>query len=280
MIATFSGMVGSTAGIVINPAMVYHRSRSSGKLKPSNSVPDLSIPPPSSASSHSPTTSPGTSIVHVPVGSDTHSIRSQDAQPRVGSRAGSVTRPSMARIAGAMALGAADGVGGTIASYSKGMFIDVPLAFSEGMRNAPRLYGGDVRDYGTVKGWKSGLVVGTKTLTYGIGEGVADLFVEPVKGAMKEGVWGGVKGTGKGVLGCATKWGTALFGTVAYPGLGFYKSIQRSKNSKARKSIMLARHLEGRYLLEKGVERTVEAMVLAAYEYGRLNQQIGVQDTM
>jgi len=39
--------------------------------------------------------------------------------------------------------------------------LDVPLAVADGLHNVPALYGEEVRDMGSVRGWKSG---GTKGL--------------------------------------------------------------------------------------------------------------------
>ena len=47
-------------------------------------------------------------------------------------------------------------------SLGKGALVGMPLALAEGLRNAPRLYGDDVKDHGKVKDWKSGGVVAAK----------------------------------------------------------------------------------------------------------------------
>ncbi|KAL7762708.1 hypothetical protein ACKLNR_009243 [Fusarium oxysporum f. sp. zingiberi] len=52
--------------------------------------------------------------------------------------------------------GSASGVGGFFKHYSKGMLLDLPYAVTEGMRNAPKLYGGKAYDPGAVTDWKSG----------------------------------------------------------------------------------------------------------------------------
>ncbi|KAF2963190.1 hypothetical protein GQX73_g10384 [Xylaria multiplex] len=84
-------------------------------------------------------------------------------------------------------------------------FVTVPVAFTEGFRNIPRLYGEDVRDIGTVRDWKSGTVAGTKVVVYGIADGISDVVMLPYKGAQQEGVTGAIKGIGKGVTGISTK---------------------------------------------------------------------------
>jgi hypothetical protein len=89
--------------------------------------------------------------------------------------------------------------------YLRGIFVDVPLATTEGLRAVPRLYGEEVRDYGPIRDWKSGTVVAGKNFAYGLTEGVADLFVQPVQGGLREGPRGVAKGVGKGLLSAGTK---------------------------------------------------------------------------
>lgn len=110
-------------------------------------------------------------------------------------------RPNVAL---SMAQASASGVGGFFKHYTKGVFVDMPLAFAEGSRALPKLYGEEVRDYGPVKDWKSGFSKSGKTLTLGIGEGLADLVVKPYKGAKEKGAVGGITGMGKGVLSFTT----------------------------------------------------------------------------
>lgn len=117
--------------------------------------------------------------------------------------------PTRSRSCG-MPLGAAaeatiSSLGGLLAFHAKGIFIDVPLATTEGLRAVPRLYGQDVRQYGPICDWKSGVEVAGKNFAYGLAEGVADLFVEPVRGAYREGTLGAAKGLGKGLLSAGTK---------------------------------------------------------------------------
>jgi hypothetical protein len=47
-------------------------------------------------------------------------------------------------------------------SLLKGTMVDLPLAVAEGLRIAPRLYGEQIQDYGTLTDWKSGFVVAGK----------------------------------------------------------------------------------------------------------------------
>lgn len=119
---------------------------------------------------------------------------------------------------GTVALGVASGVGSFFHSFAKGTFIDVPLAFREGMRDAPRLYGGKVANHGPITDWSSGLVVSGKTFGTGIGKGFAGMVQEPVRGAHENGAVGAVKGMGKGLLGLCTGVSSAAMGVVACPG--------------------------------------------------------------
>jgi sterol 3beta-glucosyltransferase len=50
-------------------------------------------------------------------------------------------------------------------SLSKGAFVGMPLALAEGLRNAPRLYGDQVKDHGRITDWKSGGIVAAKVCT-------------------------------------------------------------------------------------------------------------------
>lgn len=110
-------------------------------------------------------------------------------------------RPNVAL---SMAYASASGVGGLMKHYTKGILIDTPLAIAEGSRALPKLYGEEVRDYGTIKDWKSGFSKSGKSLTLGIGEGFADLIVKPYKGVKEKGAVGGITGMGKGVLSFTT----------------------------------------------------------------------------
>lgn len=107
-----------------------------------------------------------------------------------------------AREAAVVSIAAATGV---VASYAKGIFVDVPLATTEGLRVVPRLYGQQVRDYGPIRDWKSGMQVAGKNFAYGLTEGVMDFFFEPFKGAYQEGVVGAAKGFGKAFASAGTK---------------------------------------------------------------------------
>jgi hypothetical protein len=87
----------------------------------------------------------------------------------------------------------------------KSGMVDVPLAMAEGFRNTPKLYGGMVSEHRPITDWKSGVIVSGTNFVQGIGEGVTDIFVEPVKGFRQEGAIGAGKGFAKGIAQVITK---------------------------------------------------------------------------
>ncbi|CAG1959358.1 unnamed protein product, partial [Fusarium graminearum] len=76
---------------------------------------------------------------------------------------------------------------------------------TEGMRNAPKLYGGKAYDPGAVTDWKSGGIAADKNFAHGMVEGIGGIVMEPVRGAKKEGAAGAAKGVGIGLLNLGTK---------------------------------------------------------------------------
>ncbi|CAK7221906.1 hypothetical protein SBRCBS47491_004689 [Sporothrix bragantina] len=147
--------------------------------------------------------------------------------------------------AGNMAAGTLKGFGKFTGGYFKGVTVDLPHAAAEGFRQVPRLYGEQPKDYGPVRDWKSGAIVGGRNFVEGMADGVAGLFVKPVKGAIEEGALGAIKGFAKGSIGLATKVPSAGIGLVAYPLHGITKSIESAFRSKTRKAVVHARLRDG-----------------------------------
>ncbi|KAH7378899.1 hypothetical protein BKA64DRAFT_736571 [Cadophora sp. MPI-SDFR-AT-0126] len=135
-------------------------------------------------------------------------------------------------------------VGMTVAKTA----VDLPLAFADGLHNVPALYGDKPRDHGPVTGWKSGGVVGVKNFGMGMYDGYSGLFTQPYKGAKEGGAKGFVKGIGKGTAGFLTKNGSAVFGVVAYPALGAYRSLKNSTESGTQGEILKAQRLHMAWL--------------------------------
>jgi hypothetical protein len=157
---------------------------------------------------------------------------------------------------GALAVvkGSASGVGGFFKHYSKGMLLDLPYAVKEGMRNAPKLYGGKAYDPGAVTDWKSGGIAAGKNFAHGMVEGIGGIVMEPVRGAKKEGAAGAAKGVGIGLLNLGTKVGSGAIGLFSLPSQGAYLSARALVKRKTGKSIMEARKIEGRDVVERSDE--------------------------
>ncbi|KAI9148415.1 glycosyltransferase family 1 protein [Paramyrothecium foliicola] len=250
----YAGMFTSAADIVMKPAKAI-RANARRKEPLAQDVSDDGLPP-------------STSIASSAREMTKERVTSDDAVPVSAAHRSLATQHDKALgLGGEVALGIASGVGGLISNTYKGVFVDVPLALTEGMRNAPKLYGGAVRDHGPVTDWKSGLVVSGKSLAYGIVEGLQGLVMDPVEGARKQGVWGGVKGFGKGLAGLGSKVGAGALGIAAYPGLGIYKSIYRAMHGKTRDQIMAARREEVAYDFAREADEALHTQVLEAFQH-------------
>ncbi|KAF4337198.1 sterol glucosyltransferase [Fusarium beomiforme] len=161
----------------------------------------------------------------------------------------------------ATAIASGKALQGMTTAVVKGTLVDVPLAFAEGLRNTPRLYGEKVSDYGPVTDWKSGGTVAAKNFGMGFYEGVTDIVTKPMKGAKEEGALGFFKGVGKGSLNLVSKPGSALFGLLAYPAQGVYKSVKAMKSNKARELVATGRTESLGELENKSVEENTDHVV-------------------
>jgi hypothetical protein len=103
-----------------------------------------------------------------------------------------------------LTVGSADGMADFLKRLSSGAII-IPFAFTEGLRNLPLLYGDEVRDYGEIYDWRSGAVVGGKSIVFGLYDGLTGLFMHPYCGAKQQGAIGAAKGVGKGIAGLSSK---------------------------------------------------------------------------
>lgn len=191
----------SAADIIVKPVEVLYRASAHKETSPSNHDNDYA----SDLSKDSLYGRPA--ALEVP---ERHSARKGEKQKRA---LGEV---------GAAVAGSASGVGNFLKYYYKGALLDVPLAVTEGMRNAPRLYGGEVYEPGVVADWKSGGIAAGKNFGHGIVEGVGGIVMEPIKGAKKDGALGAAKGAGIGLLNMGTKLTSGVIGLVAFSGQGVY----------------------------------------------------------
>ncbi|KAJ2975641.1 hypothetical protein NUW58_g8299 [Xylaria curta] len=237
VISTFSGMAHSSANIFVKPIQVQRAMNQSGRKTPTEA--DITTPNPKSLEDPRGKSKESSSDEEITLTEALDSAPGYSAKPLESKNA-----------AGSMALASASGLGGFFKHYAKGFFVDIPVAFTEGARAVPRLYGEEVTDYGTVKDWKSGLIVSGKNLTLGLGEGFADLVVKPYEGGKENGAVGGLAGFGKGLLGFATKTSSAAVGIAAYPALGFYKSIRSSLRNGTRHAIQQKRFEEAAFFVQ------------------------------
>ncbi|KIL85261.1 hypothetical protein FAVG1_11691 [Fusarium avenaceum] len=168
--------------------------------------------------------------------------------------------------AGAAVAGSAGALGGFFKAFTRGVYLDVPHALQEGMRVAPRLYGGEVYDPGPVKDWKSGGIAAGKNFSHGILEGVGGLVMSPVRGAKKEGAVGAAKGVGIGVLNLTTKVSSGALGLLTFTGQGVYKSVRASMRRDTRRTIKQSRQAEGVAILREGKQRVDAEAVLGAFD--------------
>ncbi|KAL2006865.1 hypothetical protein VTN00DRAFT_9533 [Thermoascus crustaceus] len=154
------------------------------------------------------------------------------------------------RLFGRMAGASAKSLGAFVPTALKGMTVDIPLALTEGLRNAPRYYGEEPRDHGPVTDIKSGFTVAGKGFACGMADALRDVVVKPYQGIREDGARGAVTGLGKGMANMASKAGCAMFGVLAYPSAGIAKSLHTLIHSRTRKQIATARHGEGMWLRE------------------------------
>lgn len=113
--------------------------------------------------------------------------------------------------AGHMVGASAGSLGGLTKDHFKGIFIDIPMAATDGFRNVSNMYGERPKNYGAVSDWKSGAKVGSKVFVGDMTEAVTGLVKHPWKGFRKEGTLGAVKGLGKGGVGLFTKASSGKF---------------------------------------------------------------------
>ncbi|KAL3427603.1 sterol glucosyltransferase [Phlyctema vagabunda] len=88
------------------------------------------------------------------------------------------------------------------------------------------------------------------SFTYGMYDRITGIVTQPMNGAKKDGALGFAKGLAKGFIGIITKPGAAMFGLVAYPAMGFYKSMHHNKLSPAQAQILHARQMLSAYTNE------------------------------
>lgn len=178
----------------------------------------------------------------------------------------SETKSSGAVVAGKMVGGVAKNVGKFALNFYKGVIVDLPLATTEGFRNAPRLYGEEPKNHGEVTGVVSGLQVGAKNFAYGMMDGFSDPFKQTYESGKKEGAIGYAKGFGKGMAGLVTKTSAATVGIIAYPGDGICKSIRYLAHGGTRKKIKIQKLIESEWLVSQHENDVDVRRILQVFE--------------
>jgi len=254
-------MADATAGIVFKPYAEYTRAR---KLRETL------------AAKETPNTAPISGIQSAESDSVDEDIESSESLPTTretfstrstedgATKRGTETKAAGHPVARAMALASAKSLGKFFITSTKGMLIDMPLATAEGLRCMPALWGGEVKDYGTVVDWKSGAAVAGRSFAFGIADGCRDLVTRPVEGAEAGGVWGAVIGAGQGSASLLGKTVGASLGLVAYPGQGIAKSVHSAMHRETKKSVVAARLAEGCWMA-MGVSGELREAVLTGY---------------
>ncbi|KAJ5766000.1 uncharacterized protein N7511_003616 [Penicillium nucicola] len=235
-LSTFSGMADATAGIFIDPYKEYKYLRS---------IRNSSLSGPTEVAS---TTAIAASTNHLDVNVD------PDHPPN---------DPEYAK---RMALASAISLGRFLGRSSRGMFIDLPLAATEGMLAIPRLYDARTREHAPVRGWKSGAAVGWSTFSHGLYEGFTDIFVHTYHGKKKEGPFGVAKGLMKGLTSLTVKTGAATIGLVAYPNQGMYRSLRAHLRTEITKIIVEARWVEGEWRMNEEAVTVDVDVLLSAFD--------------
>ncbi|KAK4149937.1 sterol 3-beta-glucosyltransferase [Chaetomidium leptoderma] len=230
---TGAGMVTSAADIVVKPIQAFSRSSShahDSRKKDSRA----------SHRSPSPDSNNNDNIYGKPAALDLSQIAAHsDKQP---------PPPTNRAVVVEALRGSASGIGGFFKHWTKGMYVDMPLAVSEGLRNAPRLYGGAVYDPGAVTDWKTGGAAAGKNFAHGLVEGFGGLVTGPVQGAKRGGgALGAAKGAGVGLLNLGAKMTSGVLGLTAYTAQGLYMSARAAMHGETRRLVREARRGEGEY---------------------------------
>ncbi|TDZ39681.1 Sterol 3-beta-glucosyltransferase UGT80B1 [Colletotrichum spinosum] len=230
-ISTIVKMAGATADIIVRPFEPKKRASDSGDSK--SELPELA---------RRNTQAPAFAMLPLPgVGVPEKGEEKLPSRP-VSSRAESSSGKSGALVV-------ANGVGKVAGTATKGLFVDIPLAVTEGLRAVPNMYGDTVKKHDAVEDFRSGVSVAGKTFCHDMKGGLTDIFVHTYTGKKEQGAIGAAKGLGKGFVSLVTKSTAATIGLVSYPAQGIYRSIWSAANDKTRKTIEDEKLLEGDWIV-------------------------------
>jgi hypothetical protein len=149
------------------------------------------------------------------------------------------------------------------------------LAIAQGFHNAPRLYGDEtVRRPPRITGFYSGMRAGRDEFVYGIHDGVAGLWQQPIHGAKDGGVLGAIRGVGMGIGGLVLKDVAAVLGPPAY----FMKGLNEEAMKKHQPTHYLrrARIIQGQKEVSE-LGPPVKRRKSGAIDDGMKRQQVEIQ---
>ncbi|RMZ71831.1 UDP-glucosesterol transferase [Pyrenophora seminiperda CCB06] len=135
----------------------------------------------------------------------------------------------VAHASGQVAIGTAKGLGKVVTTSLKSPML-IMHGLTRGFHNLPRTYGEEVRQYETVTGLRSGLLVSAKSFGHGLGDGIRDLVAKPIDGAEKNGIIGFGTGLATGIANVVCKPAAAWIGAcglVGYSSMGVCKSLRK-----------------------------------------------------
>ncbi|KAJ1305710.1 hypothetical protein OPQ81_010445 [Rhizoctonia solani] len=141
-----------------------------------------------------------------------------------------------------------------------------------GMNNAPKIYGGSVREPGKITGFRSGIREGGKGVAMGFYDGFTDIVREPVEGFKKHGVIGGVGGAIIGLTNAVIKPTAGLVGMISQPVEGTIQSA-RTLLAKPAKERHATRYADGVAAFKQSGELDREAVIRAFEEKTRNNSK-------
>ncbi|ETS85123.1 hypothetical protein PFICI_03148 [Pestalotiopsis fici W106-1] len=168
--------------------------------------------------------------------------------------------------ASAAASASAHSMGNAVARATRGVFVDIPLAATEGMRAVPQLWGEEVEKHEHIHDLRSGVSVAGRSFVGGITGAIKGVFMRTYEAKRKEGAIGAIKGLSQGSVGLVTKTSSAVTGLVTYPAQGISKSIRARIRGEARRRVTQARWRECEWLLESGEWNKDTSSVLHDFE--------------
>ncbi|GLB35572.1 putative glycosyltransferase family 1 protein [Lyophyllum shimeji] len=124
--------------------------------------------------------------------------------------------------------------------------MDIVTSIHQGLHNAPKLYGSNVRKPGKVTDFASGVKEAGKGLFHGYYDGITGLVREPVEGAKKGGVLGAIKGSARSFVNVTMRPAAGIVGVVVHPLRGAWKSLQTATGQKQEHQIRITRISDGR----------------------------------